>query len=220
MGEKLRLLVVGVGLLAFPAAADAGPLIYRITPLSTDIDFSIGVLGVSTARGAFTQFSGTLALDLDSPENSTVEVDIDTRSADCDWLQMGGLVRSEDFLDVEHFPDMVFRSGRVTSIGANRIRLDGDLTLKGVTHRQSLVAILETRHRNPETAADEAVFAVEGELRRSDYGMTADNGWIAETVSMRIRARLVLPAPPDLAQTNIARAGIAEAELTPGVPVP
>lgn len=97
------------------------------------IGFSARHAMVTKVRGSFNDFEGTAHLDAEDPSKSSVRVviqaaSIDTRNADRD-----NHLRSNDFFDMETYPELTFVSTSVLPVGDGSYRVAGDLTIKGVT---------------------------------------------------------------------------------------
>ncbi len=106
---------------------------YAIDPSHSRIGFVARHAMVTKVRGSFNEFEGTGFFDADHPENSHLELviqaaSIDTRNADRD-----GHLRSNDFFDMEQYPQITFRSTSVEQTSDSEYRVTGDLTIKGVT---------------------------------------------------------------------------------------
>ena len=106
---------------------------YAIDPTHSRIGFVARHAMVTKVRGSFNEFEGTGFFDADHPENSHLALviqaaSIDTRNADRD-----GHLRSNDFFDMDHYPQITFRSTSVEQAGEGEYRVTGDLTIKGVT---------------------------------------------------------------------------------------
>lgn len=103
------------------------------------VNFKISHLGYSFIQGRFDTFSGTYSYDPAKPEASTVAVTIDTNSVNSNHAQRDKHLRSQDFLNVEKFPQATFKSTKVI-VGADKNVFDivGDLTLNGVTKSVTL----------------------------------------------------------------------------------
>ena len=97
------------------------------------IKFKIKHLGYSWLYGRFDKFDGTLMLDEKAPENSTIEVSIDTSSVNSNHAERDKHLKSPDFLNVKKYPDATFKSTSVNITGDNTGVLKGNLTLHGVT---------------------------------------------------------------------------------------
>jgi len=193
MSRKI-LLTILLGMMGLPASAL--PLTFGISPGSTDIGFAVDILGVATAAGAFRQFSGSLTLDLDHPEQCAVTVSIDSGSAAMGWQPAASLLAGESYLDVEHYPEIRFISHQVTITGKDRVRMEGLLTLRGISHWETFDAQLVDRRREAEDSADSAEFAAIGSVRRSDYQMDDGQSLLDDRVTFTIRTRLSLVSAP------------------------
>lgn len=106
---------------------------YQLDPAHTRIGFVARHAMVTKVRGSFDEFEGTAHLDGETPADSSVAVtiraaSIDTRNADRD-----AHLRSDDFLDVERYPEIRFVSTAVEPVDEHTYRLTGDLTIKDVT---------------------------------------------------------------------------------------
>jgi polyisoprenoid-binding protein YceI len=104
---------------------------YQIDPTHSSVHFSVRHMMISNVRGEFRKVSGTVTYDPDRPQDSTVEVTIDAASISTGDAQRDTHLRSADFLDVEQFPTITFRSKQITQSGdGGKVR--GDLTVHGV----------------------------------------------------------------------------------------
>ena len=126
---------------------------------------------VTTVRGAFTDFSGTAHLDTATPAASSVTLRIATASIDTGTPDRDAHLRSPDFLDVEQYPEMVFRSTGVAQVEAEVFRVTGDLTIKSVTRTVSIDFALTGSALDP---FGNTRVGFEGALaiKRSDWDLT------------------------------------------------
>jgi polyisoprenoid-binding protein YceI len=104
---------------------------YEIDPHHTSAEFVARYM-LSKVRGAFPEIAGTIRF-AEKPEESTVEVEIQTATVNTNSEMRDEHLRSEDFFFVEKYPTMVFKSTGVRSTGGTEFELDGDLTIHGVT---------------------------------------------------------------------------------------
>src|SRR5262245_4963230 len=107
---------------------------WAIDPVHTTVEFSVKHLMVSTVKGRFTGVSGTILVDEQDPARSHAEVTIDATSVDTREERRDGHLRSPDFLDVENYPEITFKSTRVVPVGGDEYKIYGNLTIHGVTH--------------------------------------------------------------------------------------
>lgn len=113
------------------------PITYEIDPAHSSVHFSVRHLMVSNVRGEFGKVSGTVKYDPQNPSNSSVEATIDASSIHTRDAQRDGHLKSADFLDVEKFPTLTFRSKRI-SVEPGGGKVTGDLTVRGVTREVTL----------------------------------------------------------------------------------
>jgi polyisoprenoid-binding protein YceI len=169
------------------------PGTYQLDPAHTDVGFQARHLMVSKVRGRFTDHSGTVVIDED-PTQSSVEVEIRTASVDTKDVGRDEHLRSADFLDVEQYPTMTFRSTSVRPAGSRWV-VDGELTIRGVTRPVSLDVKFEGAARNPwGTAA--LGFSADAEIDREEFGLTWNQALetggvlVGKTVKIHIETEL------------------------------
>jgi len=175
--------------------ARAMPFNYRIGPSSTDIGFAVDVLGLTTCHGEFSKFAGQLSIDLEQPQLSQVSVKIESNSASMQWTPATPMILGESYLDAEHYPALEFISEHAQMLGDGKVRMDGMLTMRGISHMESFVADLSGRHWNKERNAEEAEFTATGTVHRSDYRMESDQGMLDDEVTFIIHTKVLLTAP-------------------------
>lgn len=127
-------------------------------------------LMVSKVRGRFNNFSGELRIG-ETPESSSVVATIDAASIDTAEPTRDAHLRSPDFLDVEKHPTLEFASTAVGQTGLASLRVDGDLTIRGVTRPVSLDVTYDGLITDPFGNA-KAIFTAETEIDRELWGMT------------------------------------------------
>ncbi|HKO22668.1 MAG TPA: YceI family protein [Candidatus Eisenbacteria bacterium] len=118
--------------LAVATAASAAPATWTIDQNHSQVGFSVRHF-FSKVPGTFSKFSGSVVYDPQKPENSSVKADIDPSSIDTKNEKRDNHLRSEDFFDVAKFPTLSFVSTKVTSAGKDKLKVDGNLTMHGVT---------------------------------------------------------------------------------------
>ena len=126
---------------------------------------------LGTAKGKFSKFSGTIAVDSDHPEQSSVSLTVDAASIDTGIVKRDEHLRGELF-NVAKYPIITFKSRRVKQTGANTGEITGDLTMHGVT-RSIVLSVSFAGNRWRVTTPP---------LKRSQFGLVFSNS--AETVSM------------------------------------
>jgi polyisoprenoid-binding protein YceI len=193
------LITVGLaGLLSFPAFA--GTTTWQIDPKHSSAQFAVTHLMISTVRGEFHQLNGTVVVDDADISKSSVNVTIDATTVDTREPDRDKHLMSADFFDVAKYPTMVFKSTKVESAGPGRLKITGDLTIRGVTKQ----AILEVSAPKPPIKDPWGLqrTAVSGSTRinRQDFGVawnkTLDAGGVVvgDEVNINLDVEMVVPA--------------------------
>jgi polyisoprenoid-binding protein YceI len=106
---------------------------YAIDPAHTDISFSAKHMMVTTVRGKFRDVEGSLEIDEADPAASTGELRVRAASLSTGFDARDQHLRSADFFDAEHHPEIVFRATTVEARGRDRFAVTGDVTIRDVT---------------------------------------------------------------------------------------
>jgi polyisoprenoid-binding protein YceI len=147
---------------------------WQLDPAHTQVEFKAKHMMITTVRGRFSEVSGTVAVDEENPEDSSVEVKIDARSIDTRVGDRDTHLRSEDFLNVEKYPEITFRSKRIEGAHGepgDRFRVVGDLTIRGETTEVELKATYEGQAQDP-WGGTRAGFTASTKIDRRDWGLT------------------------------------------------
>ena len=153
----------------------------RIDPAHSTIGFKVRHL-LGSAKGRFTKFNGSIDFDREQPEKSSVTVAIQAASIDTGIAKRDEHLRSEEFFNVQKFPEITFKSRQVKRTGANAGEITGDLTMHGVTRSVTLhIELLGT----PETAVKGQITRwriTTAPIKRAEFGLSWSNS--VEAVSM------------------------------------
>jgi polyisoprenoid-binding protein YceI len=147
---------------------------WTVDPAHSSVEFSVKHMMFTTVRGRFKDVGGTISVDEENPDRSTVEVEIDAASIDTGAEDRDQHLRSADFLDAETEPKITFRSKRVEGAHAkqgDRFRVIGDLTIRGTTKEVTLDAVFEGTGTDP-WGKQRAGFRATCEIDRRDFGLT------------------------------------------------
>jgi polyisoprenoid-binding protein YceI len=143
---------------------------YALDKGHTTIEFVGRHLMITKVRGRFTDFDGKIEIG-EAPEDSSVEVTIDTASVDTSDEKRDGHLRSPDFLDVENYPTISFKSTNI-DVGRNgSAKITGDLTIKGVTRPVTLDVEFDGAQADP-WGGQRLGFSARTEIDREDWGLT------------------------------------------------
>ena len=140
-----------------------------VDPAHSYVGFAVKHLGISTVRGEFKEFEGTLEIGEDVAAwrtYGTVKVaSIDTAETDRD-----GHLRSADFFDAAQFPEIAFESTKIEALDDDEFRVTGRLTIHGITNEIVLHAEVGGTELDP-WGNERVGLEVTGQLSRADYGM-------------------------------------------------
>lgn len=109
--------------------------VYTIDPAHSTIGFKVKHLMVTNVNGVFEKFKGTVNIDEKDIAKSKVDVTIEMASINTNITKRDEHLRSPDFFDTAKFPTMTFVSTKVEKTGADKLKVTGNLTIKGVTRQ-------------------------------------------------------------------------------------
>jgi len=164
---------LAMGLLAvfYSFAVSAAPEYYTIDRNHTYPHFAIDHMGFSTLYGRFDQTTGRLMIDREN-QNGFVDVKIAAVSVSTGHSKRDDHLRSPDFLNVMEYPDIHYESTNITFVGDSQAKVEGRLTMLGVTKP---VVLDVTRIRcgdNPMNKKKTCGFEASASIKRSDFGST------------------------------------------------
>src|SRR6266704_2383313 len=154
---------------------------WKFDPYHTQVEVSAKHLGMMTVRGHFAEVSAGGELDPEHPERSTVEATINTASIRTHNEQRDNDLRSSNFLEIDKFPTMTFKSTKAEHVGGDRFRVTGELTIKGITRPVTLNVVRYGEFNDP-MMGHRIGYAAETQINRKDFGLTfnmmLDGKWI------------------------------------------
>jgi len=144
---------------------------WTVDPMHTQVEFSAKHMGLMTVRGHFTDVRVAIDLHEDDFTGSSVEATIDTGSLITNDARRDAHLKSPDFLDVERFPTISFRSTRIERASHDQYTMTGDLTIRDVTRPVTLNVVYSGQAKDP-TGGVHAGFSAHGSINRKDWGLT------------------------------------------------
>jgi len=183
------------------ATSTAGPgtCTYTLDPAHSSAHFSVRHMMISNVRGEFTKVTGTVIFNPENLAASSVEAAIDASSIHTRDDQRDTHLKSADFLDAEHYPEIRFKSTRIEQSGNGYI-VHGNLTIRGVTREVSLKVEDVTAEGKDPWGNYRAGATAATKIKRKDFGlewnMVLETGGImvGDEVSITIDAEMVRPA--------------------------
>lgn len=179
---------------------------FQIDNSHSEIQFSVRHMMVSKVRGVFEKWGGEIALDPANPAATTVDITIDAASINTKDAQRDGHLRSADFLNVEQFPTIHFKSTKVELTGDHTAKLHGDLTIVGVSKPVTLDVEYQGNAKSPWGTVSYG-FSASTKINREDWGLTWNaaletGGWlVGKEIQIDIETELIeqVAAPESVA---------------------
>jgi polyisoprenoid-binding protein YceI len=165
--RKTAILTALLLTLAFGAVAAQGT--YGIDKAHSAVNFKVRHL-VSKVSGAFNDFDGTIVADFKNLDASSVEFTIQASSIDTKNEKRDGHLRSADFFDVEKYPEITFKSSKVTKINSDSFAVAGTLTMHGVSKEVTLT--VDFLGEMTAMGSTRAGYELTTTLNRKDYGVS------------------------------------------------
>lgn len=150
--------------------ATAQQTVWIIDGVHSLVEISAKHMMFTTVKGRITGLSGTIITHGTDPAQSSVEAQLDASSITTGNEMRDNHMRSPDFLDVANYPTITFKSTRVEPQGGDRMRVTGDLTVRGVTKPVTLDVTFNGQGKNPQ-GAEVAGFTAETSISRKEFGL-------------------------------------------------
>ena len=175
--KACRLFLAAALFLAIAVSSVHAGDVFKFDPARSTIAFKVRHM-LGTAKGKFTKFTGTIEVDREHPEKSSVTATIQAASIDTAIAKRDEHLRSDDFFNVRKFPEITFKSRRVKQTGPNTGDIIGDLAMHGVTRAITLHAQLLGAAENQTTRWR----ITTAPIKRSEFGLAWSKS--VEAVSM------------------------------------
>ena len=184
-------LAAALGAATLPALAET----WSADTAHSEIGFSVRHLMVSNVKGSFAKFSATVDGDPADPASARISAKVDVASVTTREPKRDDHLRSGDFFDAAKFPEMTFASTKVEKVSANRAKVTGNLTLRGVTKPVVLDVEYTAPVKNPWGKTVVGATAT-GTINRQDFGVSwsksLDGGGLVVSDEVKIQLELEL----------------------------
>ena len=190
----MRTTLIAAALFAFAGTAFAAPVTYRIDPNHTDVIAQWSQLGFSNPSAHFGKADGTLVYDADNVGASSVNVSLPLSGLNSFVEKFDAHLRSADFFEAEKYPVSTFKSTKVEAAGESKLKVTGDLTIKGITKPVVLDVTLNGAGEHPMAKRPAIGFDATASVLRSDFGLGMNVPMVSDEVKLRITTESVAPA--------------------------
>ncbi|MDF1563083.1 MAG: YceI family protein [Deltaproteobacteria bacterium] len=168
--KKLIPSLLALTLLALPSLASAST--WQVDAAHATVGFEVSHLMISKVRGSFDEVQATLELDEKNLANSKVKATIAASSIDTGNEKRDGHLKSGDFFDVAAHPALTFESTKVKKAGKNKLKVTGNLTIKGVSKPVTLDVTYTDAVKSPFAPIRIRGFTATTTIDRTDWGLT------------------------------------------------
>ena len=144
---------------------------WTIDPMHTQVEFSARHMGIMTVKGHFTGMQAAIDFDEDDFTASSVAATIDARTLGTNDERRDAHLKSPDFLNVDQFPTIAFKSTRIEHAAHDQYKMTGDLTIRDVTRPVTLDVVYSGQGKDP-MGNVHAGFSAYTTINRKDWGLT------------------------------------------------
>ncbi|MFT3667121.1 MAG: YceI family protein [Pseudoxanthomonas sp.] len=182
----MRKTLLIAALFAFAGSAFAAPVTYTLDPGHTNVLASWNHFGYSNPSINFGQVDGTLVYDADKVSASSVQVTLPLTGLSALADQFYDHLTSDKWFDAAKYPTATFKSTKVEAAGEGKLKVTGDLTIKGVTKPVVLDVTLNKAGEHPMKKVPAIGFDATATVKRSDFGVGAYAPMVSDEVVLKI----------------------------------
>ncbi len=189
----MRKLLLVTALFAFTGVAFAAPVSYKIDPNHTNVLASWTHFGFSRPTVNFGQADGTIVYDAENVGASSVQVTLPLKGLSALAEDFYDHLTSADWFDAAQYPDATFKSTAVEAAGEGKLKVTGDLTVKGITKPVVLDVTLNSAAEHPMGKRAAIGFDATATVKRSDFGLGKYAPNVSDEVALRITTEAMVP---------------------------
>jgi polyisoprenoid-binding protein YceI len=184
---SVRICAVLAGACVVAPAARSQPTPYRLDADTTRVHVEVLHFGTSTIRARFDRITGSVSLDR-ATRAGELSIVIDTGSISTGLGLFDSVLRREDMLAVQAHPQAYFVAQRMDFSAEGQVRsVQGEFTFRGISRPLSLRAVRFACRPDAHTARERCGGDFEGELARSDFGITFGLPFVADRVRLQVQ---------------------------------
>lgn len=182
----MRKTLLVAALFAFAGSAFAAPVTYKLDPGHTNVLASWNHFGYSNPSANFGRADGTLVYDADKVSASSVQVTLPLTGLSALADQFYDHLTSDKWFDAAKYPTATFKSTKVEAAGEGKLKVTGDLTIKGITKPVVLDVTLNKVGEHPMKKVPAIGFDATATVKRSDFGVGAYAPMVSDDVTLKI----------------------------------
>jgi polyisoprenoid-binding protein YceI len=154
------------------AIAQTSTTTWNIDPVHSVAEFKVKHMMISNVKGQFPKVTGALTLDESNLANSHVEASIEAASIETRDAQRDAHLKSADFLDVEKFPTLSFKSTGISLVRDGELAVEGDLAIRGVIRKALFTVEGPTPPAKDPWGNTRVAVSATTKINRKDFGLT------------------------------------------------
>lgn len=166
MKKLFSLLIV-----AFLSASVFAQTTWNADPMHSKLTFSVTHLGISSVDGLFNKFNASATTNKADFSDAVFELSVEVPSINTQVEMRDNHLRSADFFEVEKYPSMTFKSTSITKVSKDKYKLNGNLTLRGITKPVTMDLWYRGTIENAQSKSTVSGFQLTGIVKRSDFGV-------------------------------------------------
>lgn len=180
-----------MGLVAISGLTTAATVDYKIDPTHTATVFSWNHLGFSTPSANFTDIQGTISVNNEQPEQSSVSVHIPVKSINTNVAIFDSKLQEAEWFNAIKYPNISFKSTKVETTDKKNFKILGNLTIKGITQPVVLNAVLNQQAQHPMLKVPAIGFNASTTIKRSDFNIAAYAPAVSDMVEIQITTEAI-----------------------------
>ena len=145
---------------------------WNVDPAHATAEFKVKHMMIANVKGHFSKVTGVLKHHETDPTKSSIEASIEAASLETREAQRDTHLKSEDFLHVEKFPTLLFKSSNIKVAGDGELKVEGDLTIRGVTRKVTFAVEGPTPQAKDPWGNTRMAISATTKINRKDYGLT------------------------------------------------
>lgn len=186
----MKKLVLICGTVLFAATA-ASAQSWSLDKAHAKLGFAITHMKISEVEGAFKNFDVKVTSAKSDFSDAVIELTADVNSINTDNDMRDEHLRGEDYFNAGKFPTMTFKSTSIQKTSGNNYKVNGILTLRGVSKPVVLAAKLNGIGENPMSKKTMAGFKISGTIKRSAFGVGAESAMLGDEVALNSNIELM-----------------------------
>ncbi|MBI2428895.1 MAG: YceI family protein [Ignavibacteriales bacterium] len=143
---------------------------WKIDTAHTNINFTVAHMVIAEVTGNFKEFEGTVTASKEDFSDAVVDVTIKAASINTENPDRDAHLRSADFFDAENHPVVTFKSTKTDLIGEGKLKISGDLSIRGITKQIVLDAKFKGKAVSPYGHMI-AAFKASATIHRKEFGL-------------------------------------------------